>query len=139
MSQRFYHTETFAFLFFHEFSRLAQADTLLGYVGWPRETSNVVVGPFRALALLRESKLSGTDGSFIRDIVDNQISESMVVAIAQVAKVMELETVAEYVENKATIKVITDLGVDFAQGHAVGKPTPLETVLEGLSKETQSA
>ena len=79
------------------------------------------------------------DGGFIRDIVDNQISESMVVAITQVAKVMELETVAEYVENKATIKVITDLGVDFAQGHAVGKPTPLETVLEGLSKKTQSA
>ena len=63
----------------------------------------------------------------------------MGVAITQVAKVMELETVAEYVESKATIKVITELGVDFAQGHAVGKPTPLENVLDGLSKETQSA
>jgi len=79
------------------------------------------------------------DGSFIRDIVDNQVSESMVAAITQVAKVMELETVAEYVESKATIKLIKKLGVDYAQGHAFGKPTPLQSVLEVLSGQTQSA
>jgi diguanylate cyclase (GGDEF)-like protein len=79
------------------------------------------------------------DGSFIRDIVDNRISESMVAAISQVAKVMELETVAEYVETKETMKLVAKLGVDFAQGHAVGKPTPLESVLATLAKQTQSA
>jgi len=79
------------------------------------------------------------DGSFIRDIVDNRISEAMVVAITQVAKVMELETVAEYVETASTMKIVADLGVDFAQGHAVGKPTPLDKVLAGLSKKTKSA
>ena len=40
------------------------------------------------------------DGGFIRDIADNRISESMVAAITQVAKVMDLETVAEYVETE---------------------------------------
>jgi diguanylate cyclase (GGDEF)-like protein len=79
------------------------------------------------------------DGSFIRDIVGNRISEAMVVAITQVAKVMELETVAEYVEGAATLKVIARLGVDFAQGHAVGKPQPLESVLANLTTQTQSA
>lgn len=79
------------------------------------------------------------DGSFVRDIVDNRISEAMVVAITQVAKVMELETVAEYVESAATLKLIANLGVDFAQGHAVGKPVPLESVLATLSRQTQSA
>jgi diguanylate cyclase (GGDEF)-like protein len=79
------------------------------------------------------------DGSFIRDIVDNRISESMVAAISQVAKVMELETVAEYVETKETMKLVAKLGVDFAQGHAVGKPTPLESVLATLARQTQSA
>ena len=79
------------------------------------------------------------DGSFIRDIVGNRISEAMVVAITQVAKVMELETVAEYVEGAATLKVIARLGVDFAQGHAVGKPQPLESVLATLTTQTQSA
>jgi EAL domain-containing protein (putative c-di-GMP-specific phosphodiesterase class I) len=79
------------------------------------------------------------DGSFIRDIVDNQISVSMVAAITQVAKVMELETVAEYVESKATIKIIAELGVDFAQGHAVGMPTSFDSVLATLEKQAQSA
>jgi diguanylate cyclase (GGDEF)-like protein len=79
------------------------------------------------------------DGSFIRDIVGNRISEAMVVAITQVAKVMELETVAEYVESASTMKVVARLGVDFAQGHAVGKPTPLDSVLGTLGRKTQSA
>jgi EAL domain-containing protein (putative c-di-GMP-specific phosphodiesterase class I) len=75
------------------------------------------------------------DGSFIRDITDNRISESMVAAITQVAKVMELETVAEYVESEETRKLIAELGVDYAQGHAVGKPIPLEDALQLLSDE----
>jgi len=79
------------------------------------------------------------DGSFVRDIVDNRISEAMVVAITQVAKVMELETVAEYVETAATMSVIARLGVDFAQGHAVGKPVPFDSVLATLATQTQSA
>jgi EAL domain-containing protein (putative c-di-GMP-specific phosphodiesterase class I) len=81
------------------------------------------------------------DGSFIRDITENRISESMVAAITQVAKVMELETVAEYVECEATCKLIAELGVDFAQGHAVGMPAPLDEVLASLAnpKETSTA
>lgn len=73
------------------------------------------------------------DGGFIRDISDNRISESMVAAITQVAKVMELETVAEYVENEKTRKLVAKLGVHYAQGHAIGKPMPLEDVLGDLS------
>jgi diguanylate cyclase (GGDEF)-like protein len=72
------------------------------------------------------------DGGFIRDITDNRISESMVAAITQVAKVMELETVAEYVESEKTRKLISKLGVDYAQGHAIGKPVPFSEVLESL-------
>ena len=79
------------------------------------------------------------DGSFVRDITDNRISESMVAAITQVAKVMELQTVAEYVESEETRKLVQDLGVDFAQGHAVGKPMPLEDALRSLSDESQSS
>jgi diguanylate cyclase (GGDEF)-like protein len=79
------------------------------------------------------------DGGFIRDITDNRISESMVAAITQVAKVMELETVAEYVESKKTRKLIAELGVDYAQGHEVGKPVLIEEVLENLAATTKSS
>ncbi len=79
------------------------------------------------------------DGGFIRDITDNRISESMVAAITQVAKVMELETVAEYVESEETRKLITELGVDYAQGHSVGKPIPLQEALAALSQEAEKS
>ena len=78
------------------------------------------------------------DGSFIRDIAQNRISESMVAAITQVAKVMELKTVAEYVETKAAQKLISELGVDYAQGHITGKPVTLDAVLSDLSEMLSS-
>jgi len=55
-----------------------------------------------------------------------------VAAITQVAKVMELETVAEYVESDEARKLLAELGVDFAQGHAVGRPIPLDEIFRQL-------
>lgn len=73
------------------------------------------------------------DGSFIRDITENRISESMVTAITQVARVMKLKTVAEYVESRDCKALVASIGVDYAQGHAVGHPAPLEQVLGRLT------
>lgn len=73
------------------------------------------------------------DGSFIRDIAENRISESMVAAITQVAKVMDLQTVAEYVESDASLELLTEIGVDYAQGHAISRPIPLAAALERLT------
>jgi len=73
------------------------------------------------------------DGSFVRDITKNRISESMVAAITEVARVMELDTVAEYVESAKSKTLLKKLGVDYAQGHAVGKPRPFAQVLDELA------
>ena len=79
------------------------------------------------------------DGGFIRDITENRISESMVAAITQVAKVMELETVAEYVEHEQVRKLLKSIGVNYAQGHLSGKPVPLADALRRLSHLSQSS
>jgi len=79
------------------------------------------------------------DGGFIRDISENRISESMVAAITQVAKVMDLETVAEYVETEEARKLISELGVGFAQGHLIGKPASFDTVLADLNEHAKSS
>jgi EAL domain-containing protein (putative c-di-GMP-specific phosphodiesterase class I) len=73
------------------------------------------------------------DGSFIVDITANRISESMVAAITQVAKVMKLQTVAEFVQDEASRDLLAKMGVDFAQGHLFGKPKTFETVVEEMS------
>ena len=73
------------------------------------------------------------DGGFIHDITENRISESMVAAITQVAEVMQLETVAEYVGSDEARELISKLGVDYAQGNFIGKPVALDGVLADLS------
>jgi len=79
------------------------------------------------------------DGGFIRDIATNRISESMVAAITEVAKVMGLETVAEYVETDEARLLVKKLGVTYVQGHATGKPVSFDDVLLGLTSKAKSA
>ena len=65
------------------------------------------------------------DGVFIRDIAHNDINRAMVKAINEVGHVMGIQTVAEYVEDAATLAVVKDIGIDYAQGYAVGRLRPL--------------
>jgi len=73
------------------------------------------------------------DGSFVRDALTNTRSESMIKAIAQLAKVMCMETIAEYVETDPLRARMADLGVDYGQGFAMGKAQPLEPLLRELA------
>jgi diguanylate cyclase (GGDEF)-like protein/PAS domain S-box-containing protein len=65
------------------------------------------------------------DGVFIRDIATNDVNRAMVKAINEVGHVMGICTVAEYVEDDNTLAVVRELGVDYAQGYAVGQLRPL--------------
>ncbi|HKQ14429.1 MAG TPA: bifunctional diguanylate cyclase/phosphodiesterase [Steroidobacteraceae bacterium] len=70
------------------------------------------------------------DGSFIRDILHNDRSDSLVRAVAQLAHGMGMETVAEYVETPEICMRLIELGVQFGQGYAIGKPRPLDRILQ---------
>jgi diguanylate cyclase (GGDEF)-like protein len=73
------------------------------------------------------------DGSFVRDAISNNRAESMIKAIAQLAKVMCMETIAEYVETDNLRVRMADLGVDYGQGFAMGKAQPLQVLLQELA------
>jgi len=72
------------------------------------------------------------DGSFIRDMTSNVVSQSVVAAISEVAKVMNLQTVAEYVEDQEALNLLCDLGVHYGQGFLLGRPEPFDDVLDAL-------
>lgn len=59
----------------------------------------------------------------------------MVAAITQVAQVMGLKTIAEYVESEEIRTRVAAIGVDFAQGYAVGEPVDLA---QALAESTQA-
>jgi EAL domain-containing protein (putative c-di-GMP-specific phosphodiesterase class I) len=73
------------------------------------------------------------DGSFVRDVVRDPRAESMVRAIAQLARTMSLITVAEYVETEEIRARVATLGVDYGQGFAISKPMPLDDLLAQLT------
>jgi diguanylate cyclase (GGDEF)-like protein len=72
------------------------------------------------------------DGSFVRDILKDPRAESMVRAIAQLARSMSIATVAEYVETDEIRTRVATLGVDYGQGFAIGKPAPFTDLLAEL-------
>lgn len=69
------------------------------------------------------------DGVFIRDLETNAIDALMVKSINQIGHVMGKKTIAEFVENTAILEVLREIGVDYAQGNALGVPAPLESLV----------
>lgn len=69
------------------------------------------------------------DGSFIRGVIDDDMSRGVVEAIHHVSKIMGLQTIAEYVESRAILDRLNDFHIDFAQGHYFGPARPLVNTL----------
>ena len=74
------------------------------------------------------------DGSFVRDIHTSKRSQATVKAIVQLAKSIGADTVGEFVETPEIARKLRELGVDYGQGYAFGRPEPLEDVLNQLMK-----
>ncbi len=72
------------------------------------------------------------DGVFIRDILENPLSEAIVDSLVRIADVMSAAVVAEHVETDLVIQRLRQRGVSFAQGFGIGKPQPLHEVLAGI-------
>jgi diguanylate cyclase (GGDEF)-like protein len=79
------------------------------------------------------------DGSFVRDVLKDPRAESMVRAIAQLARSMSITTVAECIETEAISARIAELGVDYGQGFAIGRPIPLADLLTELPLPSEPA
>lgn len=70
------------------------------------------------------------DGAFILDILTDPIDAAMVRAIHQISDHMNIETIAEFVENQEVADWLTSIGIDYAQGYHFHKPSPLNSILE---------
>lgn len=65
------------------------------------------------------------DGSFIRDILSDDIDREVVRLMNDFCHTVKIATVAEYVESQAIYDVVKDMGIDFAQGFCISEPQPL--------------
>jgi len=65
------------------------------------------------------------DGQFISNVADDSVDESMVKAISEVGHAMGIATIAERVETKKVLDKLGALGIGFAQGYYIAKPTSI--------------
>lgn len=65
------------------------------------------------------------DGSFVKDMANNNVDFLIVDAINQVSQSMDIKTIAEFVESNAIIEKLKILGVNYAQGYGIAKPDSL--------------
>ena len=73
------------------------------------------------------------DGMFIKDIVNNPVDRVMIQATQSIANVMNLITIAEYVEDNEILNVLRTIGVHYAQGYGIGLPAPLHSIITSFS------
>lgn len=69
------------------------------------------------------------DGSFVRNVRQNAVDAAIVRSLNQIAHELGAKTVAEFVEDAETLACVREIGIDFAQGYAIGRPDPLDALL----------
>jgi len=65
------------------------------------------------------------DKEFVRDLHKDSSCQHVVEAIVSLARSFNLRTIAEGVESRACLAVLSEFGVDFAQGYRLKRPAPL--------------
>ncbi len=66
------------------------------------------------------------DGSFVRDMTQDEMNAAMVRAINEIGHIQGVRTIAEFVETDEILERLVELGVDYAQGYGVAVPRPVE-------------
>jgi diguanylate cyclase (GGDEF)-like protein/PAS domain S-box-containing protein len=72
------------------------------------------------------------DGEFITKLINSRTDQLIVKALVGIAHGLGTETVAEFVNDAATLKLLHELGVDYGQGYHLGTPGPISERLPAL-------
>jgi len=82
---------------------------------------------FSSLSHIRELPLDyiKIDGVFIQEINNSELDQALVKSVAEIAKVLQIKTVAEFVDSEAALEMLGELNIDYAQGFLFSKPHEL--------------
>lgn len=68
------------------------------------------------------------DGMFVLGMLERNVDAAIVRGIIDLGHSLDMDVVAEYVEDDARLDRLRDMGVDHVQGYAFGRPVPLGTL-----------
>jgi PAS domain S-box-containing protein len=66
------------------------------------------------------------DGEYVVNLVRSTEDQVLVRALVQVCQAYGIHTVAEFVQDEPTLRMLREFGVDFVQGYLIGRPAPAE-------------
>jgi diguanylate cyclase len=69
------------------------------------------------------------DGQFIRNLVSDAMDETTVRCFSDVAKLLNIKTVAEFVDTDEVLLRLRDIGIDYAQGFLLHRPEPIDCLV----------
>ena len=80
---------------------------------------------FTSFLYLKELKVDfiKIDGSFIKNLDKDKKDRVFVKAMAEVARGLGIKTIAEWVTSEEIMNIVAELGIDYAQGYFIGKPS----------------
>lgn len=73
------------------------------------------------------------DLSFVINLANSQEDQKVVRVMSNIAKEFSISTTAEGVEDARTLELLSEYGVDRAQGYYIGRPTPVQQHLTSSS------
>ncbi|HEY3326244.1 MAG TPA: EAL domain-containing protein [Novimethylophilus sp.] len=65
------------------------------------------------------------EGEFIRNMLQDEVYLAFIKSIVTLAKELKIKTIAEYVEDGEILEAVSGLGIDYAQGYHISRPSPL--------------
>ena len=65
------------------------------------------------------------DGSLIEALPNEEYDRAIVNSIVEVAQLMGIKTIAEFVETERILGHLSKIGIDYVQGYAIGKPVAI--------------
>jgi len=64
-------------------------------------------------------------GHYVRGVIDDPVYGAIVAAVNQIGQLMGIATIAEEVDSAPILDRLRNLGIRYAQGHALAPPEPL--------------
>jgi diguanylate cyclase (GGDEF)-like protein len=69
------------------------------------------------------------DGSFVRDLASDNSSRLFVRALCDVARGLNKQVVAEWIEDQAVMDILVEMGVQYGQGYLFARPLPFPAIV----------
>jgi EAL domain-containing protein (putative c-di-GMP-specific phosphodiesterase class I) len=70
------------------------------------------------------------DGDLVVSVTESRSAALTIKSLVELAKGMGAETIAEYVSDDQTLEFLREQGVGYAQGYRIGRPRPIEDVID---------